>query len=175
MCECSSSKPSFRLEGLIFSLVVALIWAVENDTTSKAHVCMQEFSGFTKTLLAGDKVTGTARNFIRNAAYSWIWALGYFVSHSTTPFKIIIWLDFWPVPHDKSCINSTLQKGVRKLAFSQPDNKPRPQLRKCYDSVKFIHTAARQKFAHVTQKYCVWSQMPNWALFAENCITTMSW
>ena len=35
MCEGSSSKPSFQLEGLTFSFIVALIWAVENYTTSK--------------------------------------------------------------------------------------------------------------------------------------------
>ena len=89
----------------------------------KSHVCMQVFSGFTKTLSAGHKVTGTARNFLRNTAYTWIWAPGYSVSHSTTPFKIIIWLDFWPVPHDNFLHQFNLAKGVSKLAFSQPDNK----------------------------------------------------
>ena len=57
MCECSSSKPAFQLEGPTFSFVVALIWAVEIQKSKCLHA---RISSLTKTPSTGAKVTGTA-------------------------------------------------------------------------------------------------------------------
>ena len=61
-------------------------WKFKNQ-----NVCMQEFPAWQKSPELVPKSLAQKFCFLRDTAYTWIWAPGYSVSHSTTPFKVIIW------------------------------------------------------------------------------------